>query len=291
MALLGAAMKKLLRAVAFGCFLSWVGATAAETQNEGLKITLGPEWKAAFTPRTRKLSFLEFFRGGDDIKKSQEMLSIDNAGAERSSKFSLKKMRDAEKAYMDRVCPGAITDWNVIEESGSSILSGWQAKPCLGQPEQHEIERVIAGTHNLFFLVYHARGHELASDTRAQVIKTLSAATVDTGGSALVPSAWSAIVDEVIPFEIDKALAAVKPAMEIKNCHVTEATANRVECKRPRATSEGGGESVTAVLEAQGSQTRVQISTGKGFFGRLAKENWSNRVYEEMVRILQEAEP
>jgi hypothetical protein len=149
---------------------------------------------------------------------------------------------------------------------------------------------MISGTHNWFFLHYAARGHELAADRRAQLIEMFSAATVDSSASALVTSAGSANVDEVIPFAMDKVMAAVKPAMETKDCHVTEATADRVECKRPRGR-ENGGESVTADLEAQGDQTRVRITTGLGVLGRLAKSNWSGPIYEEMVRILQSSQP
>ena len=87
-------------------------------------------------------------------------------------------------------------------------------------------------------------------------------------------------VDEVIPFQLDKVVAALKPAMESVSCEVKEATASRIECKRPRvyATYQhigSGAESITAVLEAKGDQTHVHISTGKGFYGRLGKTNWS----------------
>jgi hypothetical protein len=40
-------------------------------------------------------------------------------------------------------------------------------------------------------------------------------------------------------------------------------------------------------LETQGAETRAHISTGKGFYGRLVKQDWSSRIYEAMVRNLQ----
>jgi hypothetical protein len=40
------------------------------------------------------------------------------------------------------------------------------------------------------------------------------------------------------------------------------------------------------VLEAQGSKTRVQIKTGKGFYGRLGKKDWSIPIYQLMIKNL-----
>jgi hypothetical protein len=97
-------------------------------------------------------------------------------------------------------------------------------------------------------------------------------------------------IDEIIPFEIDKVIAALKPAMESSQCQVGEATPNHIECKRPRAKGEGG-ESVTALLDAQGNQTRVQLSTGRGYLGRFAKRSWSGDIFAEMMRILRKPQP
>jgi hypothetical protein len=102
-------------------------------------------------------------------------------------------------------------------------------------------------------------------------------------------------VDEVIPFEMSKVVAALKPAMESQNCNVKEATDTRILCKRPRVSatfkkSGSGGESVTAILEAKGDQTHVRISTGKGFYGRLVKQNWSVPIYEQMTKNLKPAQ-
>jgi len=88
-------------------------------------------------------------------------------------------------------------------------------------------------------------------------------------------------------------IAALKPAMESADCNVKEATANRIECKRPRNTigeNGYGGESVTAELKAQATKTRVRITTGKGFYGRLGKGNWSIPIYEQMIKNLKQPE-
>jgi hypothetical protein len=281
-------MAKLIPVVALLCVFSPIGGAASSAPDEGVEIKLQPEWKPTFDSHTRKLTLLEFVQEGDDAHHWKELLSVENAGAQGSSN-SLEKILDHVRGYREKVCPGATTEFNVIHQDESSILYEWQAKPCLGWPEQREIGRMISGTHDWFFLHYAARGREIAPGRRAQVIEMFSAATVDSTASALVPSAGNVNVDEVVPFEMDKVAAAVKPAMEMKNCSVTEATASRVECKRSRGWGYGG-ESVTAELEEQGGQTRVRITTGLGVVGRTDKRNWSIPIYEEMVRILQSSQ-
>ncbi len=113
---------------------------------------------------------------------------------------------------------------------------------------------------------------------------------LDSKTSSLNPTANSKDMDEIVSFQIEKVAAALKPAMESMGCKVTSETASRLECKRGRGYSEqtgGGGESVTATLEANGQQTHVRIWTGKGFVGRVEKKNWSTPIYEEMVKKLQ----
>ena len=129
-----------------------------------------------------------------------------------------------------------------------------------------------------------------------KVIATLEAKTgkhiavLDTKTSPLNPTAGSKDMDEVIPFGRDAVVAALKPAMQSFGCKMTHETASRVECKRGRGYSErtgAGAEKVTATLEAKGEQTRVRIWTGKGFAGRMNKNNWSTPIYREMMKSLQ----
>jgi hypothetical protein len=115
--------------------------------------------------------------------------------------------------------------------------------------------------------------------------------TTDEAPVPLNPRAET--VDQIVPFEVSKVMAALKVAMEGKDCNFSESTATHIECKRPRAYSysqhmDVGGESVTAVLEAQGEATHVHISTGKGFYGRLGKVNLSVPIYNAMMNGLQE---
>ena len=251
--------------------------------SEELQFQIDSHWKQANGAAKRGYVIIEWVREGDDINNWKELFTYQNFGlrGKRTPEDFLNEL----KTLREKECPG-VTEWNVIEHDENSILYEWQAKPCMSWPDQHEVARIIFGKHNLFLLRYTAKVKELAPDTRTQWINTFKAATVETKSVAAED------VDEVVPFEMDKVMAALKPAMESVDCNVKEATANRVECKRPRHTSGNrvyGGESVTAVLEVQGSKTRIVITTGKGFYGRLVKSNWSMPIYEQMMKNLQPA--
>jgi hypothetical protein len=114
-------------------------------------------------------------------------------------------------------------------------------------------------------------------------------ALLDAKTSPFNPTLRSKDVDEVVPFRMDKVVAALKPAMESVACKVTHETANRVECKRKGViTSERtglGNGKITAKLEARGEQTRVRIRSHKVHRG--ARRNWSTPIYQEMMENLQ----
>jgi hypothetical protein len=263
------------------CLLIGVAMPARAGTSEELNFQIELGWKKANQAEKRGYVIIEWVREGDDINNWKELFTYQNFGlhGKRTPEDFLNEL----KTLREKECPG-VTEWNVIEHDENSILYEWQAKPCMSWPDQHEVARIIFGKHNLFLLRYTAKVKELAPETRTQWINTFKAATVET------KSVGAEDVDEVVPFEIDKVVAALKPAMESADCNVKEATDNRVECKRPRHTSGNrvyGGESVTAVLEAQGSKTRIVITTGKGFYGRFVKSNWSIPIYEQMMKNLQ----
>jgi hypothetical protein len=107
-------------------------------------------------------------------------------------------------------------------------------------------------------------------------------------GSTLVdPTIGSHDEDQIVPFPIDQVRTALRPAMEHCSCKVAKSKVDRLMCTRRLRPPDsiGGGEAVTATLEAQGQQTQVQIRTAKGLFGK----NWSSPVYLEMLRELQAA--
>lgn len=211
------------------------------------------------------------------------------------SKLSPEETLNKWAKRTEKKCPGAM-EWKVISKDENSVLFEWHRNSCRSLPEEADIGRIMLGKYSWYVLNYGARVHELAPNTRSQWIKTFSDATFDSVTSSF-DSAWMSVdVDEVIPFAVDKAMAALKPAMESQECNVTAESAGRVECKRPRGHTSSehsgyGGESITAVLEAAGDKTHVVITTGLGFYGRLGKRNYSTPIYEAMMKHLQKGQP
>jgi hypothetical protein len=88
---------------------------------------------------------------------------------------------------------------------------------------------------------------------------------------------------------MDKTLEAAKQALATYGCNIKKERADYLECTRDRHVGVmvgSGGEKVTVKLSAKGSETRVEIKTGKGFVGRVGKKNWSTPIFDEMMKTL-----
>lgn len=103
------------------------------------------------------------------------------------------------------------------------------------------------------------------------------------------PSKGSKDVDQTIAYPMDKVLDAAKQSLATYGCSIKKEKTDYLECTRDRHVGVfvgSGGEKVKVKLSAKGSETRVQISTGKGFVGRLGKKNWSTPIFDEMMKVL-----
>lgn len=103
------------------------------------------------------------------------------------------------------------------------------------------------------------------------------------------PSKGSKNIDQTVAYPMDKVLDAAKQALATYGCNVKKERADYLECTRDRHVGVfvgSGGEKVTVRLSAKGSETRVEIKTGKGFVGRLGKKNWSTPIFDEMMKTL-----
>jgi hypothetical protein len=168
-------MKPLLPVIAFLFLLSAAGYASHEPDNEALDFTLGPEWKVGNIASTRVYTIKEFIRDGDDINNWKELVTIQKFW--ETSKPSPEDVLNDLKRLREKECRGA-TEWTVIDKNENSILYEWQEKPCLGWPDQHEIARIIVGKYGRYLLRYTAKVRELAPETRAEWIKTLSGARI-----------------------------------------------------------------------------------------------------------------
>ncbi len=161
--------------------LSGVSATAAPRDNtEHLDFTSDQGWKLGNSSEVRgHYLIMEFIREGDDINNWKELMTVQNF-AKSSGYRSPGQTLDDLKAAREKRCPGA-TQWNVIDQKGNSILYEWQAKPCDGEPEQHEVARILYGKHNVFFLHYAVKVYQMPADARAEWIKKFSEAAIVSG--------------------------------------------------------------------------------------------------------------
>lgn len=105
------------------------------------------------------------------------------------------------------------------------------------------------------------------------------------------PSKGSKDVDQVVAYPMAKVLDAARQATATYGCDSKKdkEKADYLECTRDRHVGVfvgAGGEKVTVKLSAKGSETRVEIKTGKGFVGRLGKKNWSTPIFDEMMKTL-----
>ena len=287
-------MNRLISLVALTCLTSWIALATPQAAHEDTYSPFGPDWTSMVNLYNGSYNLLRYVRKDESMKDHpNEVITIQgiNGNVKRSPEDEMNKVR----AGMEKKCHGGISQWNVVAQDAGSFLVEWHANQCRYWPEQEQIARIILGPHSWYLVTYSAKSHELTPDARAQWIKTLSDATFESITMAFDPHLISVDVDEVVPFDVDKVGAALKLAMESENCKVTEGTASRIECKRPRdhatwSDAGSGGESVTATLEAKGNQTHVMITTGLGFGGRLAaKKNLSTPIFEGMLQMLQKS--
>jgi hypothetical protein len=105
------------------------------------------------------------------------------------------------------------------------------------------------------------------------------------------PSKGSKDVDQTVAYPMAKVLDAARQATATYGCDSKKdkEKADYLECTRDRHIGVfvgAGGEKVTVKLSEKGSETRVEIKTGKGFVGRVGKKNWSTPIFNEMMKTL-----
>ena len=143
------------------------GCATFQTEYEQIVFTFEPGWKVGHHAEVpRQYVITEFIREGDDIKNWKELLTIQNfvppwGGPSPEDAFN------GFKAVQEKNCPH-VTKWNIIAKDETSILFEWQAKPCLGWPDQHEIAKIIYGKYNRFLLRYTLKVYQMPPEQRDQ---------------------------------------------------------------------------------------------------------------------------
>jgi hypothetical protein len=150
------------------------GATVAiPKEKEGLGFKIPPGWKIGkFAKGANDLETIELIREGDDIKDWKEIFTIQSFAKWKSLK-SPDDLYNELKSQREKECPGS-TDWNIIDKAANNFVYEWHAKPCLGQPEQSEIAKIILGKYTCYVLHYAKKATGLSADERDAWIKKFS---------------------------------------------------------------------------------------------------------------------
>ena len=171
-------MNIMMRGVVFLCLIVSAAGATPKDKSEELNFQMEPGWRVGNSAKgPNHSSIIEYIREGDDINNWRELVTIQSVRKSRGVPSSPDEMLKVLKAIREKDCPSS-TEWNVIDKNENSILFEWQAKPCLGWPEQHEIEKIIDGKHSHFVLHYAARVYQLPADARTKWIKKFGEATI-----------------------------------------------------------------------------------------------------------------
>ncbi len=169
-------MSDRMRFLVWLCLSLFATGAAPGAERETITYEMDPGWKIGNSQGTKHYSIMEFIPEGDDIQNWKELFTVQNFTG-RWGESSPEETMNALKAKREKNCPGT-TQWNVIDKNKDSILFEWQAKPCLGWPEQHEIARILYGKYNRWYLRYTAKVYQLPQETRAKWVKILSEAFI-----------------------------------------------------------------------------------------------------------------
>jgi hypothetical protein len=164
-------MNVMMQARILLCLICSAAVATAKDKNEILNFQIEAGWKVGSSSEGPNHStIIEYIHEGDDINNWKELVTVQSFRKSRRAPSSPDEMLRLLKAIREKQCPGS-TEWNVIDKNESSILYEWQAKPCLGWPEQHEIAKIIYGRYSYFVLHYTAKMYQLPADARTHWIK------------------------------------------------------------------------------------------------------------------------
>lgn len=162
-----------------GVSVSGAALQTSQTEYERLGFEFEPGWKIGHeTKLPNQGSLTEFIREGDNINNWKELLTIQTFPTSWGGPLPEDTL-NAWKAIRERSCP-AVTKWNIIGKDEKSILYEWQAKPCLGWPDQHEIARIIYGKYNRFLVRYTVKVYQMSPEDRTKWIERCLKAKIST---------------------------------------------------------------------------------------------------------------
>lgn len=174
-------MNKTSRTLALTFLVLLAGAgLAVAKHDEALTFKVPQGWKTGNESGDRRtqMQMIELIKDGDDILNWKELLTEISAPKPHGVSKP-EDMLDQLKVQREKECPGS-TVWNVIGQDQNSITYEWHAQPCLGQPEQVEIAKILLGKSTFFTVQYAKKVKELSADERDTWLKWFNDTTLTT---------------------------------------------------------------------------------------------------------------
>jgi len=148
------------------------------TERESLSFPVDESWKVGHQAEVPgQYVITELVLEDDDIENWRELLTVQNFAAPWGGPAPSHALAEM-KQQREKTCPGGTT-WKVIESDETSLLYEWQAKPCMGFPDQHEIGRLLYGKYNRFVLRYTVKLASMPVEAREAWIRKLSLAKIE----------------------------------------------------------------------------------------------------------------
>lgn len=135
----------------------------------------GREWELGYKTKNDTQGIAEFFLKGENVRNWTEVVTAQTF-FDLQKKVTAKDFAEAMLKDIKSICPDV--KCNIIKNRTGDMLIEWEIKNFPGQPDQHEISRIILGKEGIHMVYYLTKKLPLSSEKRNEWIKLLSLATL-----------------------------------------------------------------------------------------------------------------
>lgn len=157
-----------------GCAPVGMGAGAATA----VDLRLDPaEWTLARRSGDAAVTMLEYVPRGERVDDWTRFVSVQTFAASRVPWPGADRAMTECRLLLEARCPGAT--WTVLREREGDALYEWRITGCPGEPDQHEVGRIVRTGATWSRVTFSVKG-EMDAGTRETWLRRLEAA--GTGG-------------------------------------------------------------------------------------------------------------
>lgn len=138
----------------------------------------GPPWKEASRSETAAVMTREYVRPGETLGDWRELLTVQVFDRARGGFPAPAAAEASLRQKMVARCPGVV--WNEIAADSASVLYEWRVAGCAGQPDQHEVARILEGRGARARIAYARKGAAMPDSVRAGWVARLGKARFTT---------------------------------------------------------------------------------------------------------------